>query len=114
MLLPLGFLVCNFVFLKWLAYNLNCTFLKTKVVVDFKMYAKFKRNLMLSIYKIYLQVLDTITPQLLQSLPEITVSYSSKQLPENVEDIDKEDSGNPQLVSVYVKDIYVYLRELEV
>lgn len=50
----------------------------------------------------------------MQSLPEISVSYSSKQLPENVEDIDKEDSGNPQLVSVYVKDIYVYLRELEV
>lgn len=32
----------------------------------------------------------------------------------NVEDIDAEDWGNPQLCSDYVKDIYLYLRELEV
>ncbi|NWY28413.1 CCNB2 protein, partial [Pheucticus melanocephalus] len=32
----------------------------------------------------------------------------------NVEDIDAEDSENPQLCSDYVKDIYLYLRELEV
>ncbi|NWI70377.1 CCNB2 protein, partial [Todus mexicanus] len=31
----------------------------------------------------------------------------------HVEDIDAEDWGNPQLCSDYVKDIYVYLRELE-
>ncbi|NWR87586.1 CCNB2 protein, partial [Furnarius figulus] len=31
----------------------------------------------------------------------------------NVEDIDAEDSDNPQLCSDYVKDIYLYLRELE-
>ncbi|NXM33342.1 CCNB2 protein, partial [Oxyruncus cristatus] len=31
----------------------------------------------------------------------------------NVEDIDAEDSENPQLCSDYVKDIYLYLRELE-
>ncbi|NWU91872.1 CCNB2 protein, partial [Upupa epops] len=31
----------------------------------------------------------------------------------HVEDIDAEDSGNPQLCSDYVKDIYLYLRELE-
>ncbi|NXG13290.1 CCNB2 protein, partial [Grallaria varia] len=31
----------------------------------------------------------------------------------NVEDIDAEDSDNPQLCSDYVKDIYMYLRELE-
>ncbi|NXN67125.1 CCNB2 protein, partial [Himantopus himantopus] len=31
----------------------------------------------------------------------------------NVEDIDAEDWGNPQLCSDYVKDIYLYLRELE-
>ncbi|NWY41076.1 CCNB2 protein, partial [Sylvia atricapilla] len=31
----------------------------------------------------------------------------------NVEDIDAEDSENPQLCSDYVKDIYMYLRELE-
>lgn len=32
----------------------------------------------------------------------------------NVEDIDAEDWENPQLCSDYVKDIYLYLRELEV
>ncbi|KAM6058480.1 G2/mitotic-specific cyclin-B2 isoform 2-T2 [Chlamydotis macqueenii] len=32
----------------------------------------------------------------------------------NVEDIDAEDGENPQLCSDYVKDIYLYLRELEV
>jgi len=32
----------------------------------------------------------------------------------NVEDIDAEDWENPQLCSDYVKDIYEYLRELEV
>ncbi|NXX91979.1 CCNB2 protein, partial [Centropus bengalensis] len=31
----------------------------------------------------------------------------------NVKDIDAEDSENPQLCSDYVKDIYLYLRELE-
>ena len=38
-------------------------------------------------------------------------AYSSKQLP--VEDIDQ-DRDNPQLVSYYAKDIYQYLRQLEV
>lgn len=60
------------------------------------------------------KVLETITPQLLQSLPVIEESHSSKQLPENVENIDSEDSKNPQLVSRYVNDIYSYLRKLEV
>ncbi|PIO32637.1 hypothetical protein AB205_0119420, partial [Aquarana catesbeiana] len=32
----------------------------------------------------------------------------------NVEDIDAEDGGNPQLCSEYVMDIYNYLRELEI
>ncbi|NXD37989.1 CCNB2 protein, partial [Copsychus sechellarum] len=32
----------------------------------------------------------------------------------NIEDIDAEDRENPQLCSDYVKDIYLYLRELEV
>ncbi|NXJ75461.1 CCNB2 protein, partial [Trogon melanurus] len=31
----------------------------------------------------------------------------------NVEDIDADDCGNPQMCSDYVKDIYLYLRELE-
>ena len=30
-----------------------------------------------------------------------------------MEDIDAQDSDNPQLVSIYVKDVYVYLRFLE-
>jgi hypothetical protein len=38
-------------------------------------------------------------------------AYSSKQLP--IEDIDL-DRDNPQLVSYYAKDIYSYLRQLEV
>lgn len=37
-------------------------------------------------------------------------SFSSQNL--NVEEIDTET--NPQLVAVYVKDIYIYLQELEV
>lgn len=32
----------------------------------------------------------------------------------NVEDIDAEDGGNPQLCTEYVMDIYNYLRQLEV
>ena len=43
-----------------------------------------------------------------QAEPE---AYSSKQLP--IEDIDL-DRDNPQLVSYYAKDIYSYLRQLEV
>lgn len=38
-------------------------------------------------------------------------AFSTKQLP--VEDIDQ-DRDNPQLVSYYAKDIYQYLRQLEV
>ena len=38
-------------------------------------------------------------------------SFSTKQLP--IEDIDL-DRENPQLVSYYAKDIYRYLRQLEV
>lgn len=40
-----------------------------------------------------------------------TEAFSTKQLP--VEDIDQ-DRDNPQLVSYYAKDIYQYLRQLEV
>lgn len=41
------------------------------------------------------------------------VIAASSQLLKAVEDIDAQDSDNPQLVSVYVKDVYVYLRHLE-
>jgi len=40
-------------------------------------------------------------------------SYSAKYL-ENVDDIDKDDVENPQLVVEYVNEIYGYLRQLEV
>lgn len=33
--------------------------------------------------------------------------------PAHVKDIDAEDAGNPQLVSEYINEIYVYLRRLE-
>jgi len=42
------------------------------------------------------------------------VPAASVQLLKVVEDIDAQDSDNPQLVSVYVKDVYAYLRHLEV
>merc|ERR1719334_2243394 len=47
----------------------------------------------------------------LSSNPEV-VGKSTAMLKE-VEDIDALDSDNPQLVSVYVKDVYSYLRVLE-
>jgi len=50
--------------------------------------------------------------QMVQSpVKEITDAFSKKFL--NVEDIDKDDVENPQLVSVYVNDIYNYMRDLE-
>jgi len=48
----------------------------------------------------------------LNSIPESTPARSTTQL-KVVEDIDAQDSDNPQLVSIYVKDVYVYLRFLE-
>nr|AKA66439.1 cyclin B [Palaemon carinicauda] len=42
---------------------------------------------------------------------ELAIAFSSQLL--NVEDIDSQDHGNPQLVSEYVNEIYKYLRELE-
>lgn len=58
------------------------------------------------------KVLPNAAPKASASLkkPE-PEAYSTKQLP--VEDIDT-DRDNPQLVSYYAKDIYSYLRELEV
>jgi len=40
-------------------------------------------------------------------------AYSKQMLKENIIDIDKDDSDNPQLVSEYVNEIYAYLRRLE-
>jgi len=40
-------------------------------------------------------------------------AFSKQMLKENVNDIDKDDQDNPQLVSEYVNDIYAYLRQLE-
>lgn len=47
----------------------------------------------------------------LSSNPETTAN--STAMLKEVEDIDALDSDNPQLVSVYVKDVYSYLRVLE-
>jgi len=48
----------------------------------------------------------------LSSIPEAVAAQSTAQL-KVVEDIDAQDVDNPQLVAVYVKDVYVYLRHLE-
>jgi hypothetical protein len=40
-------------------------------------------------------------------------AFSKQMLKMNVNDIDRDDRDNPQLVSEYVNDIYHYLRRLE-
>ncbi|XP_027737359.1 G2/mitotic-specific cyclin-B2 [Empidonax traillii] len=63
---------------------------------------------------------ETVVPKALSPVP-MDVSMQEEDLCQafsdvllnNVEDIDAEDSENPQLCSDYVKDIYLYLRELE-
>ncbi|XP_077988545.1 G2/mitotic-specific cyclin-B-like [Glandiceps talaboti] len=53
------------------------------------------------------------SPSLMDACEDATEKgYSSEQL-QNVEDIDKGDHDNPQLVSEYVNDIYKYMRQLE-
>ena len=42
---------------------------------------------------------------------QITSALSNKLV---IEDIDESDRDNPQLCAEYVKDIYTYMRELEV
>ncbi|KFP20168.1 G2/mitotic-specific cyclin-B2, partial [Egretta garzetta] len=63
---------------------------------------------------------ETAVPKVLSPVP-MDVSMQEEDLCQafsdvllnNVEDIDAEDWENPQLCSDYVKDIYLYLRELE-
>ncbi|NWI78829.1 CCNB2 protein, partial [Dryoscopus gambensis] len=63
---------------------------------------------------------ETDVPKILSPVP-MDVSMQEEDLCQafsdvllnNVEDIDAEDWENPQLCSDYVKDIYLYLRELE-
>lgn len=46
--------------------------------------------------------------------PDInSLTISPIVLPADIEDIDAEDKGSPLLMSIYIKDIYKYLRELE-
>ena len=47
---------------------------------------------------------------------EMEVAQVAQQLSEqlHIEDIDSADSDNPQLCAEYVKEIYMYMRELEV
>ncbi|NXT77297.1 CCNB2 protein, partial [Zapornia atra] len=64
---------------------------------------------------------ETAIPKVLSPVP-MDVSMQEEDLCQafsdvllnNVEDIDAEDWENPQLCSDYVKDIYLYLRDLEV
>ncbi|XP_008935965.1 PREDICTED: G2/mitotic-specific cyclin-B2, partial [Merops nubicus] len=63
---------------------------------------------------------ETNVPKVLSPVPmDVSVQEEdlcqafSDVLLNNIEDIDAEDLGNPQLCSDYVKDIYLYLRELE-
>ncbi|KAI6078066.1 G2/mitotic-specific cyclin-B2 [Aix galericulata] len=63
---------------------------------------------------------ETTVPKVLSPVPvdasmqeEDLCQAFSDVLLNNVEDIDAEDCGNPQLCSDYVKDIYLYLRQLE-
>uniref|UniRef100_A0A2P2I3H3 G2/mitotic-specific cyclin-B-like n=1 Tax=Hirondellea gigas TaxID=1518452 RepID=A0A2P2I3H3_9CRUS len=53
----------------------------------------------------------TTTQQTDQSVDDLSIAFSSKML--NITDIDAEDRDNPQLVSEYAEDIYVYMRSLE-
>ncbi|NXX84022.1 CCNB2 protein, partial [Urocolius indicus] len=63
---------------------------------------------------------ETVVPKVQSPVP-MDVSMQEEDLCQafsdvllnNVEDIDAEDRENPQLCSDYVKDIYLYLRELE-
>ncbi|ELT97248.1 hypothetical protein CAPTEDRAFT_151793 [Capitella teleta] len=52
------------------------------------------------------------TPMDISVTSEADEAFSRKML--NVEDIDKDDGDNPQLVSEYVQDIYKYMHSLEV
>ncbi|NXH22404.1 CCNB2 protein, partial [Bucco capensis] len=63
---------------------------------------------------------ETLVPKVLSPVPmdismheEDLCQAFSDVLLNNVEDIDAEDCENPQLCSDYVKDIYLYLRDLE-
>ncbi|KAM6303345.1 G2/mitotic-specific cyclin-B2 [Podargus strigoides] len=65
-------------------------------------------------------VKETVVPKVLSPVPmDLSVQEEdlcqafSDVLFRNVEDIDAEDWGNPQLCTDYVKDIYLYLRDLE-
>lgn len=45
---------------------------------------------------------------------KLTSSEKKSALPKDIEDIDAKDRNCPLLLSVYIKDIYKYLRSLEV
>ena len=49
----------------------------------------------------------------MEAVSNALAAFSSDRL-QCVEDIDQNDHDNPQLCSVYVNDIYQYLRHLEV
>lgn len=45
---------------------------------------------------------------------KLTSSEKKSALPKDIEDIDAKDKNCPLLLSIYIKDIYNYLRSLEV
>lgn len=51
--------------------------------------------------------IKTKTP-VIEDIEELSV-----KLPSNIEDIDAADGNSPLLLSIYIKDIYKYLTELE-
>ncbi|XP_015727897.1 G2/mitotic-specific cyclin-B2 [Coturnix japonica] len=58
------------------------------------------------------KVLSPVPMDVSMQEEDLCLAFSDVLL-HNIEDIDADDSGNPQLCSDYVKDIYLYLRQLE-
>lgn len=58
----------------------------------------------------------------MENKPRLKKSFSTSSIPKEitssssvgVEDIDRDDKGDPFLLPEYVNDIYAYLREMEV
>lgn len=51
--------------------------------------------------------------KIVESLEIQNFNVSAPHLPEDIEDIDASDNNSPLLMSIYIKDIYNYLTELE-
>lgn len=80
--------------------------LKSRIPID----AKKSQTVGIKKVKTKIETKSTEAP------PKVTqvLAFSSKLIPEGVENIDSNDSNNVFLTPDYVNDIYVYLRHLEV